>query len=410
MILENYSSLKFAIPPELARNRTETLAVLKKPRDHVKSKHSVEKVAKLFLENHQLHSLPVVDQAIPVGIVHRHQLMDIYFSPYGRDLHGKKSITYFMDPNPLIIEEDLPVELASQQITNSSRLSNVQDFIITRNGEYQGMGTILELLEKITTMQILHLKRENMRLAAEVEVTRRLQQMLLPREEELKQIKDLDIAGYMQPAEEVGGDYYDVLNHNGRVKIGIGDVTGHGLESGVLMLMAQTAVRTLQIHEEMDSGKFLTTLNRTLFENVQRMNADKSMTLILLDYQDGIVRLSGQHEEVLLIRQGGAVERIDTIDLGFPIGLEPNIESFVGQRELTLQLNESMILYTDGITEAENLFGEQYGIERLCDVLQRHWQKSAAGMRQAVIEDLTQFIGQQKIFDDITLVVLKRRI
>jgi len=310
----------------------------------------------------------------------------------------------------LIVEEDLPVELASQQITSSSRLSHIQDFIITRNGEYQGMGTILELLEKITTMQILHLKRENMRLAAEVEVTRRLQQMLLPREEELKQIRDLDIAGYMQPAEEVGGDYYDVLNHNGRVKIGIGDVTGHGLESGVLMLMAQTAVRTLQIHEEMDSGKFLTTLNRTLFENVQRMNADKSMTLILLDYQDGIVRLSGQHEEVLLIRQGGAVERIDTMDLGFPIGLEPNIESFVGQRELTLQLNESMILYTDGITEAENLFGEQYGIERLCDVLQRHWQKSAAGMRQAVIEDLTQFIGQQKIFDDITLVVLKRRI
>jgi serine phosphatase RsbU (regulator of sigma subunit)/CBS domain-containing protein len=410
MILENYSSLKFAIPPELARNRTETLAVLKKPRDHVKSKHSVEKVAKLFLENHQLHSLPVVDQAIPVGIVHRHQLMDIYFSPYGRDLHGKKSITYFMDPNPLIIEEDLPVELASQQITNSSRLSNVQDFIITRNGEYQGMGTILELLEKITTMQILHLKRENMRLAAEVEVTRRLQQMLLPREEELKQIKDLDIAGYMQPAEEVGGDYYDVLNHNGRVKIGIGDVTGHGLESGVLMLMAQTAVRTLQIHDEMDSGKFLSTLNRTLFENVQRMSTDKSMTLILLDYQDGIVRLSGQHEEILVIRQGGSVERIDTMDLGFPIGLEPNIESFVGQHEFTLQLNESVVLYTDGITEAANLFGQQYGIERLCDVLQRHWRKSAAGMRQAVIEDVLQFIGQQKIFDDITLVVLQRRI
>jgi len=410
MILENYSSLKFTFPPELARNRPETLATLKKPRDHVKPRHSVEKVAKLFLENHELHSLPVVDQAIPVGIVHRHQLMDIYFSPYGRDLHGKKSRTYFMDPNPLIVEEDLPVEQASQQITNSSRLSHIQDFIITRNGEYQGMGTILELLEKITTMQILHLKRENMRLAAEVEVTRRLQQMLLPKEEELKQIKELDIAGYMQPAEEVGGDYYDVLNHNGRVKIGIGDVTGHGLESGVLMLMAQTAVRTLQIHEEMDSGKFLTTLNRTLFENVQRMNADKSMTLTLLDYQDGLVRLSGQHEEILLIRQGGTVERIDTVDLGFPIGLEPNIESFVGQHELTLQLNESVILYTDGITEAENLSGQQYGIERLCEVLQCHWQESAAGMRQAVIEDLMQFIGQQKIFDDITLVVLKRRI
>lgn len=410
MMLDNYLSSRFTFRPETIRNKNETLATLKKPRDHVKPKHTVEKVAKLFLENHHLQSLPVVDQAVPVGIVHRHQLMDIYFSPYGRDLHGKKSIAQFMDTNPLVVEEDLPIELASQQITNNTHLSYAQDFIITHNGEYQGMGTILELLEKITARQILHLKRENMRLAAEVEVTRRLQQMLLPKEEELKQINELDIAGYMQPAEEVGGDYYDVLNHNGRVKIGIGDVTGHGLESGVLMLMAQTAVRTLEIHDETDTTKFLTTLNRTLFENVHRMNADKSMTLTLLDYQDGMVRLSGQHEEVLVVRQGGEVERIDTVDLGFPIGLEPNIASFIGQREFLLHLNESVVLYTDGITEAENVFGHQYGVERLCHLLQRHWQKSAAAIRHAVIEDITQFIGQQKIFDDITLVVLQRRI
>lgn len=408
MLLDNHLSSRFTFRSETIRNKNETLAVLKKPRDHVKPKHTVEKVAKLFLENHHLQSLPVVDQAVPVGIVHRHQLMDIYFSPYGRDLHGKKSIGQFMDTNPLVVEEDLPIELASQQITNNAHLSYIQDFIITHNGEYQGMGTILELLEKITAKQILHLKRENMRLAAEVEVTRRLQQMLLPKDEELKQIKELDIAGYMQPAEEVGGDYYDVLNHNGRVKIGIGDVTGHGLESGVLMLMAQTAVRTLQIHEETDTTKFLTTLNRTLFENVQRMNADKSMTLTLLDYQDGMVRLSGQHEEVLVVRQGGEVERVDTIDLGFPIGLEPNIANFIGQREFPLHLNEIVVLYTDGITEAENVFGHQYGIERLCKVLQRQWHKSAAAIRHAVIEDITQFIGQQKIFDDITLVVLRR--
>jgi len=133
------------------------------------------------------------------------------------------------------------------------------------------------------------------------------------------------------------------------------------------------------------------------------------MTLALLDYQEGMVRISGQHEEILVIRHDGRVERVDTMDLGFPIGLEPDIAAFVGQHELTLQLNESVVLYTDGITEAENIFGQQYGIERLCAVLHRHYQKSAAGMRQAVIGDITQFIGQQKIFDDITLVVLKRR-
>ena len=78
-------------------------------------------------------------------------------------------------------------------------------------------------------------------------IDQRLQHMLLPTGEELQQIQALDIACYMEPSDEVGGDYYDVLQHNGQIKIGIGDVTGHGLESGVVMLMTQAIVRALVI-------------------------------------------------------------------------------------------------------------------------------------------------------------------
>ncbi|MCZ0901656.1 SpoIIE family protein phosphatase, partial [Microcoleus sp. HI-ES] len=90
------------------------------------------------------------------------------------------------------------------------------------------------------------LKVDNLRMSAELDVTRRLQQMILPQQQELESIAGLEIAAFMEPADEVGGDYYDVLTQNDQVKISIGDVTGHGLESGVLMIMAQTAVRTLQ--------------------------------------------------------------------------------------------------------------------------------------------------------------------
>src|SRR6185295_16582649 len=71
------------------------------------------------------------------------------------------------------------------------------------------------------------LAQENVRLGAELDVARQLQLMVLPGERELDEIPALDIAGFMQPADEVGGDYYDVLRNNGAVKIGIGDVTGH---------------------------------------------------------------------------------------------------------------------------------------------------------------------------------------
>ncbi|MBE9129655.1 MULTISPECIES: ammonium transporter [unclassified Coleofasciculus] len=253
------------------------------------------------------------------------------------------------------------------------------------------------------------LKTENLRLSAELEVTRRLQQMLLPKDKELNEIAELEIAGFMEPAAEVGGDYYDVLSCNGRVKIGIGDVTGHGLESGVLTIMVQTAVRTLLEGNETDPKKFLDILNRTIYHNVQRMNCDKNLTLSLLDYHQGILNLSGQHEEMIVVRAGGQIERIDTIDLGFPIGLEADITEFVAHAQLQLNPGDVVVLYTDGITEAENLQGLLYGVERLCEVLSRNWQQPAQEIRQAVIDDVRQHIGEQKVFDDITLLVLKQK-
>ena len=253
------------------------------------------------------------------------------------------------------------------------------------------------------------LQEENMRLSTELEVTQRLQMMLLPKEKELSEIEDLEIAGFMEPADEVGGDYYDVLQHHGRVTIGIGDVTGHGLESGVLMLMVQTAVRTLMENNETDPKKFFEVLNRTIYKNVQRMDSDKNLSLCLVDYRDGVLSLSGQHEEMLVVRSGGIVERVDTIDLGFPIGLEETIEDFVFQAQIDLNEGDVVILYTDGITEAENISGIHYGLENLCKILQQNWQESAHDIRQAVIEDLRTHIGVEKVYDDITLVVLKQK-
>ena len=253
------------------------------------------------------------------------------------------------------------------------------------------------------------LKQENLRMSAELDVARQLQQMVLPKPEELEVIEGINIAGYMDPADEVGGDYYDVLHGDGLVTIGIGDVTGHGLESGILMLMTQTAVRTLQEIKERDPVRFLATLNRTIYQNIQRMNSDKNLTLVIVNYSESSVSISGQHEETLIVRADGNVERVDTIDLGFPIGLDEEIADFVDHQTIQLKTGDGIVLYTDGITEAENIAGEQYELERLCDKIGQHWHRSAEEIKDLVIEDVNKFIGKQKVFDDITLVVLKQQ-
>ncbi|WP_333324933.1 PP2C family protein-serine/threonine phosphatase [Microcoleus sp. LAD1_D3] len=253
------------------------------------------------------------------------------------------------------------------------------------------------------------LKAENMRMSAELDVTRKIQQMLLPKDRELNEVVGLDIAGFMEAAEEVGGDYYDVLQHEGRVKIGIGDVTGHGLESGVLMIMVQTAVRTLLAYNESDPVKFLSAINSVIYDNIQRMKCDKNASLALLDYQQGMLKLSGQHEEMIVVRSNGCVERFDTIDLGFPIGLDADIAEFVAETIVQLYSGDVVVLYTDGITEAKNMDKLLYGLERLIKVIEINSQRSVAEIRHAVIKDVRSHIGEQKIFDDITLLVLKQK-
>ncbi len=267
-----------------------------------------------------------------------------------------------------------------------------------------------ELLARIKTQINLRLLRaENLRLTAELEVAQKLQQMVLPTESELKAVKGLDIAAFMEPADEVGGDYYDVLQHNGRVNIGIGDVTGHGLESGVLMLMVQMAVRTLLEKKETEPKVFFDLLNRAIYNNVQRMNLERNLTLALLEYQDGHISLSGQHEETIVVRSSGELEIINTADLGFPIGLDSDIAEFVHSTKIDLNPEDVVVLYTDGITEAENMDGQLYGLERLCEVLKRNHHLNAEAIKMAALEDVRLHIGKQKVFDDLTLVVLKQQ-
>jgi sigma-B regulation protein RsbU (phosphoserine phosphatase) len=262
--------------------------------------------------------------------------------------------------------------------------------------------------EEISTLNA-QLQRENRRLGTELAVAERIQLMVLPLHQELEEFQALEIAAYMRPAEEVGGDYYDVLKSGNRLKIGIGDVTGHGLESGVLMLMVQSVARALQEAGNTDAVKFLTDLNSALFKNIVRTKIDKHLTLAFLDYDGKEMILSGQHEEVVIVRANGKVERIDTMDLGIPIGLEADISAFIKTREIAFEKGDVILLHTDGVTEAENDAGELFGIERLCREALRLKDQSAEKVVSGIVATLMLFIGSQKIYDDITLLAVRHR-
>lgn len=291
---------------------------------------------------------------------------------------------------------------AAISIENARLYQNLEDKVQERTAQ------LAEANQEISTLN-QKLKADNVRMSAELDIVKQLQQMVLPKQSELEAIEGLEIAGFMEPADEVGGDYYDVLQQDGKVKISIGDVTGHGLESGVLMIMAQTAVRTLQKMNETDPVKFLDVLNQTLYDNLKRMDSSRNMSLAILDYAGGVLKLSGQHEEMIVVRADGKLECIDTMDLGFPIGLVEEIGEFIAQAEVQLNPGDVVVLYTDGIPEAFDINQAQYGLKRLCQVVVENRHRCTQEIREAVINDVWQYIGAEKVFDDITLVVMKQK-
>jgi len=297
----------------------------------------------------------------------------------------------------------------SREVQYSWELEQQSRQLATALTQVQQAQAALALANDEITRLNQQLQAENLRMGAELDVTHRLQQMILPREEEFQQLVGIDLAGCMEPATEVGGDYFDVIQGEQGVTIGIGDVTGHGLQSGVVMLMAQAAVRTLIANGETDPARLLNAVNRLILDNTQRMQAHKNMTLALLEYKAGVLRLSGQHEELIIVRQDGTLEPIDTFDLGFPLGLESDIGSFVSATEIRLYPGDLAVLYTDGVTEAMNANREQYGPTRLYEVLRRHRELTAAQIRQAILDDVRAHVAGSDVWDDITLVVLKQQ-
>jgi phosphoserine phosphatase RsbU/P len=300
-------------------------------------------------------------------------------------------------------------EIGQLAVTFNIMASDIQNYTSNLEGMVKDRTRALEGANQEITKLNEMLKEENVRLGAEIDIARRLQLMVLPKTEELRGVPLLDIAGYMEPATEVGGDYYDVLQHGSRVKIGIGDVTGHGLESGVLMLMVQSVARTLLESGENDPVRFLNVVNQVICKNLARAESTNNLTLSFADYTDGTVTLTGQHEEVIVIRQDGSVERIDTMDLGFPVGLESEISHFIQSRAVPLTTGDLMIFYTDGVTEAVSPDGEMFGVERLCEAASRYRAGTATEIKQGIIRDVMSHIDTQRIHDDITLVVLKHR-
>lgn len=237
------------------------------------------------------------------------------------------------------------------------------------------------------------------RLESEIAVARTIQHKLLPPPE--AQLAGFSVLVYFRPVAEIGGDYYDYIGlPDGRTAVALGDVSGHGLPTGLLVAMVKAALSTLLEAGHRD-GELFARLNDLIHRSTDPRHY---MTLALLSYDPGsrrgMLTNAGQLAPYR-ISEG----RVESLSLpSFPLGLFPDRQ--FPSREYSFAAGDRLVLLTDGLVEASDANDEPFGFERLEAVLRANVSASAAVLRDALLAAVREHCGGKEPDDDCTLVIV----
>tara|TARA_R110002124_G_scaffold134129_1_gene296759 strand:- start:8004 stop:10628 length:2625 start_codon:yes stop_codon:yes gene_type:complete len=243
------------------------------------------------------------------------------------------------------------------------------------------------------------------RLDQELEIAQSVQRAFLP--SRVAQLPGIDIAGICEPAQETGGDYYDMIPlGKNRMAIAIGDVSGKGIQAAFYMTFVKGVLHSLSALI-LSPLELLNQLNRLFKENATRGTFVSMIYGILEADKRTFTFARAGHNPMLVVRANGDAEWLQSKGIG--IGVTNSLLFIKGteERELKLKEGDVAILYTDGITEMHNISNQFYGEERLKKVVKGVRKGTSSKILDIIISDVTEFKGVAKQHDDMTLVVMK---
>lgn len=255
-------------------------------------------------------------------------------------------------------------------------------------------------LERLVQERTRELERALDALWGEMHLAKKIQAALIPVKAELQ---GCEVAAAMRPTDEVGGDYYDIVRIGGVEWILIGDVSGHGVPAGLVMMMCQTAVRAvLSKQPNTTPGELLAHVNNTLTENIRRLGENKYMTLQALRRDaNGGFAYAGLHQDLLIYR--AAKRRVEVVtSRGMWLGIVDDLAGMLHTDRIELATDDVLLLFTDGVTEAKR-DGGMLDNDGLAKLLEVHGHASPSQIVERVLAELREY----EIDDDVSLVVIK---
>src|SRR5438105_3431870 len=242
---------------------------------------------------------------------------------------------------------------------------------------------------------------EKERLQSGIAIAASIQRNLLPKEG--PQFRGVSFAAHFEPTASIGGDYYDVFNlDKSRLAVAIGDVSGHGLSTGLVMAMVKAAITTL-VEEGADEVSLFERLNELVYRSTAR-RAFMTLAFTIFDLEQATIRhTNAGHLYPYVLRKGQPPVAIELPSL--PLGIREEIRTRTA--ELSLEEGDTIVYLSDGIIEAQSEQQDPFGFDHLETLLTQTSDRSPDSVRDAILEAVARHSGTRPADDDRTVMVLR---
>lgn len=265
------------------------------------------------------------------------------------------------------------------------------------------LGEMAQSFDRMTESiaSLLTNVQEKERLQSEIAIAATIQRNLLPKDG--PKFRGVSFAAHFEPTTSIGGDYYDVFNlDKSRLAVAIGDVSGHGLSTGLVMAMVKAAMTTL-VEEGADEVSLFRRLNELVHRSTER-RAFMTLAFTIFDLEKATIRhTNAGHLYPYLIREGQRPFALEVPSL--PLGVRSDILTHT--EETPLREGDAVVYLSDGIVEAQDESGEPFGFDALESLLESAPDRSPNALRDRILEAVAHHSGNRPADDDRTIMVLR---
>lgn len=369
---------------------------------------AVRELLDRFQDDLSLLAVPVTQNERFMGLISRKGLFNLMSRPFAMDLYGKKPVSVLLDDISgekieMSPEQDINSALARLITVDSALETDV--FPLVQDGRCMGVVAVSDLMMSVSDNQkqlLETLDRLSARIREEVARASKIQQDLLPLPEYL--FNGVKIGAGLITSSEIGGDFYDYFTI-GETKLGlvIADVSGHGVQSGMVTTAAKASLHTLISRGICTPGELLQGMNEAILATA-RQSLLMTCFIALIDLEERrLTYANAGHNFPYLYR-----ESLDSLELlqessNFPLGFEKNCAF----QEFSTPFREGdvIFLYTDGIVECVDKEGEEFGYERLEAILKENIKLPPPLLRRAMLDGAVKFTGTTSFADDLTILI-----